>query len=145
METTFAMDNPWQEMRRLQREMERLFADLTPGWRWPLTGEYPPVNITRTGTAIIVDALCPGVPRGSLDITVVGDAVTLRGERTAEAGLDETRCQRRERPLGPFTRTLALGERLDPDATRASYTNGLVRIELARAPEAAPKKITIQS
>ena len=145
METTFAMDAPWQEMRRLQREMERLFADSTPGWRWPLTGDYPPVNITRSGPAIIVEALCPGVSRDSLDITVVGDAVTLRGERTTEAGLDETRCQRRERPLGPFTRTLALGERLDPDATRASYTNGLVRVELARAPEAAPKKIPIQS
>ncbi len=29
MEKTFAMENPCQEMRRLQREMERLFADLT--------------------------------------------------------------------------------------------------------------------
>jgi HSP20 family protein len=142
---TFSMDNPWQEIRRMQREMERLFADAAPAWRWPLTGEYPPVTLTRTDTAITVEALCPGVERGSLDITVVGDAVTLRGERKAEAGLDENRCQRRERPLGPFTRTLALGERLDPDATRASYTNGILRVELARAPEAAPKKITIQS
>jgi len=37
----------WQELQRLQRDMEGVFADVTPAWRWPLTGEYPPINITR--------------------------------------------------------------------------------------------------
>ena len=45
-------------MRRLQREMEHLFADLTPAWRWPLTGEYPPMNLTRAETGITLEALC---------------------------------------------------------------------------------------
>ena len=41
------VSHPWQEIRRLQREMDHLFSDLAPAGRWPLTGEYPPVNITR--------------------------------------------------------------------------------------------------
>lgn len=139
-----SMWDPWREMRRLQREMEHFFADVTPAWRWPLAGEYPPVNVTRGDQGIVLEALCPGVERANLDISVVGDAVTIRGERKAEPGVPDERYHRRERPLGSFSRTVSLGERLDPDRAQASYTNGIVRLQLARAPEAAPKKIAIQ-
>jgi HSP20 family protein len=142
---TASMWHPWQEMRRLQREMENVFADVTPAWRWPLTGEYPLINVTRGDKGITVEALCPGADRASLDITVVGDAVTIRGERHPDPGASEERYQRRERPLGPFTRTVSFGERLDPEGTQAVYTNGILRLQLARAPEAAPKKIPIQN
>jgi HSP20 family protein len=137
--------DPWQEMRRLQREMEHLFPDRTPAWPWPLTGEYPPVNIARRDGQIVMDALCPGVDRATLDVTVVGDAVTIRGERRAEPDVPEERYHRRERPLGAFTRTVRFGERLDPDQTRATYAQGLLRVELARALEAEPRKIPVQS
>jgi HSP20 family protein len=142
---TRLMWHPWHEMRRLQREMEHLFGDLTPAWRWPLTGEYPPLNLTRDDEGITLEALCPGADRPSLDINVVGDAVTIRGERKAEPDLVDDRYHRRERSLGAFTRTVSVGEGLDPDRTQATYTHGILRVRLARAPEATPKKIPIQS
>jgi HSP20 family protein len=136
---------PWQEMRRLQREMEHLFGDQTPSWRWPLTGEYPPINLTRDDQGILLEALCPGADRASLETTVVGEAVTIRGERKPEPDVPEDRYHRRERPLGPVTRTINLGERLDPDRAQATYADGILRVQLARVPEATPKKIPIQS
>jgi len=142
---TRSMWDPWQEMRRLQREMEQVFGGLTPGWRGPLPGEYPPLNLTRDDKGLTLEALCPGADRASLDISVVGDAVTIRGERQAEPGVAEERYHQRERPLGAFTRTVRVGERLDPDRTQATYTNGMLRVQLARAPEATPKKIAIQN
>jgi HSP20 family protein len=132
-------------MRRLQREMEHLFGGLTPAWRWPLTGEYPPLNLTRDDEGITLEALCPGADRPSLDISVVGDAVTIRGERRPEPDLADERYHRRERPFGAFTRTVSVGEGLDPDRTQATYTHGILRVRLTRAPEATPKKIPIQS
>ena len=135
----------WPEMRRLQREMEHLFGNLTPAWRWPLTGNYPPLNIVRAESGSTVEALCPGVERNTLDITVVGDAVTIRCERKPPADVPAERYHRRERPVGVFTRTVAVGERFDPDRTQATYTNGILRVTLSRAPETAPKKIAIQS
>lgn len=77
--------------------------------------------------------------------SVVGDAVTIRGERKTELDAAEERYSRRERPVGTFTRTVGVGEQLDPDRTQASYSNGILRVQLARAPEAVPKKIPIQS
>jgi HSP20 family protein len=144
MSTRPSLDT-WQEMRRLQREMEQLFGNFTPTWRWPLTGEYPLLNLTRDEQGITLDALCPGVAQDTFEVSVVGDAVTIRGERRAPPDVPEERYQRRERPLGAFTRTVSLGERLDADRTQATYTNGILRLRLARAPEATPKKIAIQN
>jgi HSP20 family protein len=139
------ISHPWTEMRRLQREMERLFGDVTPSWRWPLTGDYPPVNITRREEGLVIDAMCPGADRDSLEVTAIGDSVTIRGQRRSEPDLGEAQYHRRERPQGPFTRTLSLGDRLDPDRTQATYSNGMLDLRVARAAETAPKKIPIQS
>ena len=136
---------PWHEMRRLQREMERLFGGATGAGRFAFTGEYPPVNVTRDDMGVTVEALCAGVDRESLDTTVVGDAVTIRGERKAPPDVGDDKYHRRERPLGAFTRTISVGERLDPDKAQATYGHGLLRLRLTRAPEARPKKIPIQS
>jgi HSP20 family protein len=136
---------PWQELRRLQREMEQLLGDVTPGLRLPLSGEYPPINLTREENGITVEALCPGVDRQSLDVTVVGDTLTVRGERKPAQEVSEERYHRRERPFGSFTRTISVGERLDPDGTQATYTQGILRVGLSRVPEATPKKIEIRA
>ena len=137
--------HPFQEMRRLQREMERLFGDLTPAWRWPLTGEYPPISVTRRDDGILLDALCPGVDREGLDVTVVGDAVTIRGERKEPPDATEARYHRRERIVGSFARTVRLGDRLDSDRAEATYTNGRLQVRLLPSPGTMPKKIPIQS
>jgi HSP20 family protein len=138
------MVDPWQEMRRLQRDMEHLVTRM-PTWRWPLRGEYPPLNVVRTDKGIVVEALFPGVDRASLEVTVVGDGLTIRGQRPPEPGIADERYHRRERPLGTFARTLSIGERLDGDTAEATYTNGILRVQLAAGAEAAPKKIAIQS
>jgi HSP20 family protein len=140
------MWHPWQEMRRLQRDMEHLFSNVSAGGgSWPLTGEYPPVNLTRNDEGIALEALCPGLDRESLDVSVVGDVVTIHGERKPEPGVPEARFHRRERPVGAFTRAIGVGEPLDPDRAQATYNHGILRVQLARSPEAAPKKIPIQS
>lgn len=135
---------PWQEMRRLQREMEHVFTDLAPAWRAPYSGEFPPLNVTHEDQAIFIDALCPGVDTATLDVTVVGDSVTIRGDHRREPNESDERYHRRERPFGSFVRTVGIGERLDPDRTQATYTHGILRVQLARTPEATPKKIAIQ-
>lgn len=137
--------HPLQEMRRLQHQMEHLFAGLTPALRWPLTGEYPPVNFTRKDDGLTLEAMCPGIDRNTLDVTVVGDVVTIRGQRVPEPDAAQARYHRRERPTGTFTRAVSIDERLNPDSAEAAYRNGILRVQLARAPEVTPKKIAIKS
>jgi HSP20 family protein len=125
--------------------MERLFGEGNGIWRSPLGGEYPPINLTRSDEGITLEVLCPGVARESLEVNVVGDAVTVRGERQREPDVPEASCHKQERSLGSFMRTVRIGERLDPGRTQANYRDGILQVQLTRAPEATPKKITIQS
>ena len=142
---TRSVFHPWHDVRRLQREMEQMLSDLAPAWRWPLTGDYPPLNIIRTDSGVALEAMCPGMDRDTFDITVVGDAITLRCERKPPDDVPAARYHRRERPTGTFIRTITAGERFDPDQTRATYKNGMLRVELGRTADTAPKKIAIQS
>ena len=58
--------------------------------------------------------------------------------------MPEDRYHRRERPLGAFIGTVGFGEHLDADRPQASYTDGILCLQLARADEATPRKIAIQ-
>jgi HSP20 family protein len=135
--------DPWNEMRRLQRDLETLFGR-SMDRRAPGGDEFPPINISRGEQgALVVEALCPGVDRATFDITLVGDSLTIRGERRAEA-VPDNRYHRRERQVGPFTRAIRLGDRYDSDRVDAVYRDGILRLTLSRAPEAQTRKITIQ-
>ena len=134
----------WQELRRLQRDLEHLFDRGAPQGA-PVAGDYPPINITRTPDGLVfVEALCPGADKSSLDVTVVGDTLTIKGERKPEPGVGDARYHRRQRVTGPFTRTVRLGERIDPDQVHATYAQGILLLRLSRVPDATPKRITIQ-
>lgn len=132
------------DFRRLQQQLEWLFTDVSPAWRWPLTGEYPPMNI-GLNDGIALEALCPGVDPATLEVTVVGDAVSIRGERQADPSIAPEQYHRRERNVGTFNRSVTLRDRLDPDKTEASYEDGILRLRVSRAPQPPPKKIEIRS
>jgi HSP20 family protein len=69
---------------------------------------------------VVLTAELPGVDPDSLDISVVGDTVTLAGRRDLDAGGDEARYHRHERWHGNFTRTMQLPFRIDAEKVDAS-------------------------
>lgn len=60
----------------------------------------------------------------------MGDAVTICGKRKAEPDVPADAYHRRERPLGASTRSVSVGDRLNPDLAQATYTNGILRVRL---------------
>ena len=134
--------DPWHEMRRLQRDLGQVFERAE---RSAAAGEYPPINITHTPDGLIfVEALCPGADKDTLDVSVIGDALTIKGERAPEPEHNRARYHRRERVTGAFTRTVRLRERIDADRVDATYAHGILLVQLAHAPQATPKRITIR-
>ena len=80
----------------------------------------------------------------TLDVSVIGDTLTIKGERKPEFESAGARYHRRHRLTGAFTRTVRLGERIDPDRVDATYAYGILLVQLAPAPQAMPKRITIR-
>lgn len=106
-------------------------------------GVFPPVNVFENGEAYLVRAEIPGVDKDTLDVSVKGDELTLRGERTISPAEPSANYHRRERSGGAFRRVVTLPKPVDAERIRASYRNGVLEVELPFVPEAKPRKIAI--
>ena len=102
-----------------------------------------PMDAWREGEQFIVEFDLPGVEAESIDLDVEQNVLTVKAERPALS--DSAEAIAAERPRGVFTRQLFLGDTLDADRIEASYTDGVLRLEVPVAEEAKPRKIQISS
>lgn len=128
-------------------EVNRLFSDiLGPETRWAFGRgrAFPPINVWEDGDTLYVEAELPGVKSDSLDVTVVGDELTIKGERpaTAEDGLT---FHRRERGTGAFTRVVRLPVEVDANQVDAALNNGVLLITLPKSEAAKPRKVQVKA
>ena len=121
---------------------------LHPWWRlaqttWRGSSNFPPVRISVTDDALVVTAEIPGVVLGDLDLSITGDTLVIKGERRPDETVAESGYHRRERLMGHFARSVTLPERVNVDEVAASYTDGVLRITMPKAPEAKTRKIGV--
>jgi len=132
-----------RDMEQLRREMNRLFADFPFGAR--PTPAYPAMNMWTNEESAIVTAELPGCDPEALDISVVGQTLSVSGSRKAEELPEGATYHRRERSCGSFTRTFQLPFEVDPKNVEASFDKGVLHIVLPRAESSKPKKIAIKA
>ncbi len=133
--------DPWRELKHVQEEMDRIVS----GLKESSASEFPAVNVWTGEDDMIVRCEVPGVDPSKLDISVIGETLTLRGERPRETQHESHRIQRRERGYGHFTRTLRLPFQINSEAVDAKYEKGVLWITLPRAEEEKPKRIAVQA
>lgn len=134
----------WHEMDRLQSEMNRLFEVYYPN-RVRQAPSYPALNVWANDEGLKVTAEVPGVSPDDIDISVVGDMLTLSGTRKNDELDENARYHRQERGYGDFTRSLQLPFPVDVNKVEATFHNGLLMVAMPRAEEDKPRKITVKS
>jgi len=138
----------FDELDSLQKDMNRMLTGRERGPRgraWRRGATYPLMNVWSSADGIVIDAELPGVDPKEVDISVMGDELTLSGKvNTGEVPEGES-YHRRERPTGEFVRKLQLPFRAASDAVKANYTNGVLRLTVPRSEEEKPKKIQIEA
>lgn len=132
--------DPVTEMQRLQREMNRLFSGATELY----AHDFPAVNVWRGEDGAIVTAEVPGIESEKLDISVVGDSLTLSGSREIDPLKQGESYHRQERTYGRFARTLQLPFQVDAAKVTAKYEKGVLQITLPRLEAEKPRKIAIK-
>lgn len=134
----------WREMGDIQKEMNRLFSSYMPA-RAPFAGAYPAMNVWMNDEEAIVTAEVPGVKKDDMDISVVGETLTLKGNHAEDEHPEDASCYRRERSSGAFTRTIELPFRVEADKVEAVFDKGVLKIKLPRAEQDKPRKVTIKA
>jgi len=133
--------DPWRELRQLQREMNTVFES---AFGRPAEAA-PPCNVLASENDFLITCEVPGVTLDGLDISVMGDVLTVKGERKPADEVQPEAYHRRERRTRPFNRSIQLPNRVDPENVEAEYEDGVLIVHLSKAAEEKPRKITVKS
>jgi HSP20 family protein len=133
---------------RMRREMDELFGDVfgSVGLTSRRTGFSPAVDVFYADDPprAIVHAELAGIDAGDLGLEIQGGELTLTGHRR-EADAEGRVYQQVEIEHGPFRRTIALGAEVVADQARATYQDGILRVELPLAdPESRTRSVPIE-
>jgi HSP20 family protein len=131
----------WRGLPNMQDEMNFLLG----GTRGPNQVRFPAINSWQNDEEIILTAEVPGVAPDSIDISIVGETVTLSGSRIDDELPEGVEFHRRERGHGEFSRTFELPYKVDVDSVEAQFQNGVLRLIMPRVAEEKPRKIEIKS
>jgi len=140
-------------LHALQNELNRLLeeywnpARVGPGQPPPTDLEpaawVPALDVIETPQEIIVLADLPGVDPSSIDLSVTGNVLTLRGEKRV-GDYPEGSGTVRERLSGAFHRQVSLPGEVNFDGVQAEAHDGVLKVRLPKQEEARRRKIPIQ-
>ena len=128
----------------LMFDRSTVFPDLN--WRDGISKAtaYPYVNIADMGDMLDVVAEVPGVAKKDITIHLLGNVLTISGNRKAPEPMKGAESVRQEIAYGPFERSFKLPYDVDSSKVAAEYTDGVLRVTLPKTEEAKPKEIVIQ-
>lgn len=133
----------WDPFRELQREVGRIIESIDPFQVARRVQVFPPMNLYDAGDRYLLTAQLPGLTSGDIELTITGDSLTMRGERKRPEGVKDDSYRRQERPMGRWSRTVTLPDRVDNEQVAASFANGILTITLPKAAEARPRHIAV--
>ena len=140
--------DPWGHYRRLQRmqrEMASLVDAMATAPAAQRAGVFPPVNLTQDKDSFFIRCELPGVDPKDLDISALGNKLTLSGKREIADPGEDVSFHRRERESGTFSRSLALPMEFDAERVGAEYRDGILTITLPKAEAAKPRQISVRT
>ena len=146
--TNLTRYNPIGEALSLRQAMDRLFEDsfVSPlSWRTVAGGQWPAIDIHDTPEEVVMTASLPGIKPEDVEITMVGQTLSLRGEFKADESIDKGRYLVQERRYGTFHRQIELPVRVQGDRAEASFENGLLTLRVPKAEEVKPRQIQIHA
>jgi HSP20 family protein len=140
----FRYNFPRGTANQLRQEMDRLLSsfvgNFADGGRPWIDRGQPMINLWETEEALMAEAELPGVQQDQIDISVVGNDLTLKVERP-ELEKEGVTFHRRERPSGSFVRVV----QLPADRVEAELRNGVLTLTLPKAESARPRKISVKT
>jgi HSP20 family protein len=80
-----------------------------------------------------------------LGISVVGNNLTISGNRESEVTDENTTYHRQERNCGYFSRSIELPYQVDSEKTEASLEDGVLKIVLPRSEADKPRRISVKT
>ena len=96
---------------------------------------FPAVNIKDLEDRLTMEMAVPGMKKSDFDIDLDDSVLTISAESRTEVEREEENYTRREFGFTSFKRSFTLPETIDPDKIKASYTDGILLIDIPKMEE----------
>lgn len=134
---------------RMRREMDHLLGDAWGRTSYVVkraSGFSPDVDVYYADDPerAVVKVDLSGISLAGVGIEVSGRELVISGERPV--GATEGRAyQQVEIPTGSFRRAIELGVDVEPEQARATFEDGVLRVELpVRLPDSTSRRVPIE-
>jgi len=135
--------SPYRRMVSMRGAMNRLMAESFPEKETAERERLLAVDVEAEEEAYLIKALAPGVEADEINIEILNNTVTLRGEfREKKDDAEYLVC---ELPAGRFSRVITLPTALDPSKAEASLKNGVFTLRVPKAEAHRPKVIKVNA
>lgn len=104
----------------------------------------PAFDISETEKEYMISGEIPGINSKDLDITLLDDILTIKGEKKQENEEKEENYHRVERHYGSFQRSFRIPEKVKTDELDATYKDGILKLSLPKAEASEVKKIEVK-
>lgn len=145
---TLARWNPFREMAPFTAfpDMETMFGEFP--FR-PLMSGLEPVptmrlDVSESDAGYTVKAEIPGMKKEDIAVSIDGNTVSIAAEAKREKEVKEgEKVLRSERYYGSLSRMMTLPVDVDPAKATASYENGVLTLELPKAPGVEARRLPV--
>lgn len=138
--------DPFRDLMNLQEEVNRLFRrTFFRGAEEMGTATWAPaIDVYETDEKLVVEAELPGLRAEDINISLEDDTLRITGERKFSKEVKEENYHRIERAYGYFERNISLPRKVDEEKISATFSDGVLKVELPKVEEAKPKRIPIK-
>lgn len=142
-----------RDLTDIQTQVNRLFDNFVgqPGPSGQLSSGMverlwaPAADMYETKSEVVIVAELPGLSDKDIHLSIIGDLLTIEGERHWNSEVPDASHYRRERWFGKFARTFSLPRQVDTGQVRATYRDGVLTVKLPKAEQIKPKEIKIDA
>ncbi|HEX5816483.1 MAG TPA: Hsp20/alpha crystallin family protein, partial [Methylomirabilota bacterium] len=100
---------------------------------------------SETKEAVLVKAELPGVEPNEISLSLQGDLLMLKGEKSQEKEEKDEQFHRVERSYGAFLRAVRLPTSVDASKVTAGFKNGVLTVTLPKSATAKGTTIPIKA
>ena len=139
-----SMWRPFRDLERLARSWESRFPGLSQEFEEAEKELVPPIESYVKDGNLVVRADVPGLEPKEIEVSVLQDVLTIKGERKSEKEVKKENYLRREVSYGAFERRMSLPEGAMTDHVKANFKNGVVEVTIPLAKALGAKKIPLE-
>jgi HSP20 family protein len=142
--------NPARELLTMRDQMDRMMEDAwgtswgRRGGSWDGGVAAFPIDVYQTDKEYVVKGTLPGVKPEDLDVSIVGETLTIKATAHESQEAKEEDWLLRESRYSNYSRTVTLPSQVQADKVDASLENGVLTLRIPKAEAMVPKTIKVK-